>query len=296
MKLQDSAELLILAAIWGASFMFMRTATPEFGAIVLVEVRTAIAALCLLPLLLLRRRMPDLKRHWREILFVGIVNTAVPFCLFSYATMMLGAGVGAVLNATAPMFGALIAFLWLKDRLSYLAVIGLFIGFAGVSVLASARGTVAFSLSIMPILAALGATSAYGLAACYTKRNLAGVNALAIAAGSQVFAALVLLPFAIVTWPTNSPSLDAWLQVVILGVACTGVAYILYFRLIANVGAPRAMTVGYMVPVFGVLWGVIFLDETISKALLAGAGLILFGVSLTTGFIRWRKPPATEKV
>ena len=289
MRLQDCLELLILAAVWGASFLFMRTATPEFGAVALVVVRTAIATLCLLPLLLMRRKLRDVNKHWREILIVGVINTAIPFCLFSYATMMLGAGIGSVLNATAPMFGAVIAYFWLKDNLTNLAIVGLFTGFAGVVVLTNARTGVDLSASMWPILAALGATCAYGFAACYTRRNLAGVNTLAIAAGSQGFATLVLLPLALFTWPAQMPSADAWIQVAILGVACTGLAYILYFRLIANVGAPKAITVAYLVPVFGVMWGVLFLNESITAELLLGAGLILLGVSLTTGLIKWRK-------
>lgn len=289
MRLTDLCELLLLAALWGASFLFMRTATPEFGAIALVAVRTGIATLCLLPFLLAARKLVAVKGHWREILVVGLANTALPFCLFSYATVMLGAGMGSVLNATAPMFGAVIAHFWLKDRLSTMAVLGLFTGFAGVVVLTNARSGVELSDSVIPVLAALGATFAYGFSACYTKRNLSGVSTLAIAAGSQGFAAIVLLPLAVVTWPSQTPSFQAWWQVAVLGVACTGIAYILYFRLIANVGAAKAITVAYLVPVFGVMWGVIFLEETISHSLLIGAGLILLGVGMTTGLIRWHK-------
>lgn len=289
MRITDTLELLLLAAVWGASFLFMRTATPEFGAVPLVAVRTGIATLCLLPFLFAARKVKDVKGHWREILVVGVMNTALPFVLFSYATVLLGAGMGSVLNATAPMFGAVIAHFWLKDRLSNLAVLGLFTGFIGVLVLTNARNSVELSNAILPVLAALGATCAYGFAACYTKRNLSGVNTLAIAAGSQGFATLILLPLAVATWPSQFPSTEAWIQVLVLGVACTGIAYILYFRLIANIGAAKAITVAYLVPVFGVLWGVMFINETVNSELLTGAGLILLGVGLTTGLIKWRK-------
>lgn len=288
MKVQDMLELLLLSALWGSSFLFMRTATPEFGAFALVELRTVIAAVCLFPVLLFARKWTDMKLYWRPILVIGMINTAIPFSLFSYATVHLGAGFGSVLNATAPMFGAIVAYLWLKENLSNVAVIGLVIGFIGVVVLSAARMELNFNLAIFPILAALSATCAYGFAACYTKRNLAGVSTLAIATGSQIFAALALLPFAIATWPVVIPATDAWIQVIFLGVACTGLAYILYFRLIANVGASKAITVAYLIPVFGVFWGVTFLDESLSLSLVVGAGLILLGVAMTTGIFKKR--------
>lgn len=289
MKLSDLLELTLLGAIWGMSFLFMRTATPEFGAIGLVEARTAIAALFLLPLVLLRKQLSGLKQNWWPILIVGLVNTAIPFCLFSYATVALGAGLGSILNATAPMFGAVVAYVWLKDQLSKWAICGLVTGFIGVGIISVARSGLTGELSLLPLLAALTATFCYGLAASYTKRKLVGVNTLAIATGSQIFAALALLPLAIVTWPDVPPSNEAWWQVIILGIACTAIAYIMYFRLISNVGAAKAITVAYLVPVFGVLWGILFLDEILTPGMLAGAALILLGVGLTTGLIKARK-------
>ena len=290
MKPQDLLELILLAAVWGASFLFMRTATPEFGAVALVAVRTAVAAVFLLPILLFTRKHIDVVKYWKPILFVGLVNTAIPFCLFSYATVELGAGFGSILNATAPMFGALVGYLWLRDQLSPVAVVGLITGFAGVVVISSARSGLQLDVAVVPVLAALAATFSYGVAACYAKRYLVGVGTLAIATGSQAYAALALAPFAVLYWPEQMPSMSAWWQVIVLGVACTAFAYILYFRLIANVGAAKAITVAYLVPVFGVLWGVIFLAEIVTVTLMVGAALILLGVGLTTGLWRfWHK-------
>jgi len=280
--------MLLLAAIWGSSFLFMRSATPEFGAIGLVIVRTSVAAACLLPLLMMTGKVHVVKQYWRPILFVGLVNTAIPFCLFSYSTVLLGAGLASILNATAPIFGALVAFFWLKDKLSPLAIFGLFLGFAGVAVLSMVRSGTDLQVSLIPIIGALLSTCAYGIAACYIKQRLSGVNTLAIATGSQVFATLILAPLALWFWPAQAPSSQAWLQAIVLGVACTGVAYILYFRLIANIGAARAISVGYIVPVFGVIWGMIFLDEVITPLMLTGAALILLGVSFTTGVLKFR--------
>lgn len=288
MRMQDIVELILLGAIWGASFLFMRSATPEFGAISLVVLRTGIAALCLLPLLLLSKKVNVVKQNWKAIFFVGMANTAIPFCLFAYSTVLLGAGLASILNATAPMFGAIVGYLWLKDNLSTTAVVGLAIGFFGVVVVSALRTGVELTLALLPIFAALAATCLYGVAACFTKQYLSGVNTLAIATGSQVFATLVLIPLALVSWPETNPSSDAWLQVIALGVVCTGLAYILYFRLIANVGAAKAISVAYLIPVFGVCWGVVFLDEIVTPLMIVGASLILLGVSLTTGVIKWR--------
>lgn len=289
MKIQDIVELTVLGAIWGMSFLFMRTATPEFGAIPLVAMRTATAAIFLLPLLLARRKMKDLKANWLPIFVVGLINTAIPFCLFSYATVHLGAGFGSILNATAPMFGAIVGYLWLKDQLSNMAIVGLLIGFLGVIVISLARTGITSEFEYLPILASLAATCAYGIAACYTKRKLAGVNTLAIASGSQLFATLALIPLAFYTWPEAMPSANAWGQVLILGIVCTAIAYVMYFRLIANIGASNAITVAYLVPVFGVIWGIVFLDEILTPLMFVGGCTILLGVGMTTGVIKPRK-------
>lgn len=289
MKLTHLMELTVLAAIWGMSFMFMRTATPEFGAVALVAARTGIAALVLFPLVVFKKQLSAVKQHWRPILVVGLVNTAIPFCLFSYAVVSLGAGLGSILNATAPMFATMVAFVWLKERLTPLAMLGLLIGFIGVAVLSVTRSGLQGDIAIVPIGAALSATFAYGVAACYTKQKLTGVSTLAVATGSQVFASVMLAPLAIIFWPAQSPSTEAWGQTIVLGIACTAVAYILYFRLIANVGASKAMTVAYLIPVFGVLWGMLFLNEVVTSSMLVGAALVLLGVSLTTGLFKVRR-------
>lgn len=279
-------ELILLAAIWGASFIFMRTATPEFGPIMLMTIRTGIAAIVLLPFLFKAKLQGQLKIYWRPIFFVGLINTAIPFCLFSYSTLYLGAGFASVLNATAPMFGALVGFFWLKNNLPYIAIFGLCIGFLGVVVLSLARKVGLDDASLLPICAALVATFLYGVAACYAKTYLQGISSLVIATGSQCFAAMSLAPLSLFFWPTHMPSANSWLQVTILGIVCTAVAYILYFRLIANVGAAKAITVAYLVPVFGVLWGIIFLQESLTPTMWAGSALVLLGVAMTTGFFK----------
>lgn len=289
-------ELLVLSALWGASFLFMRTTTGEFGPIMLITLRTGIAAMALLPFFLHAKLQHQIKAHWQAILFVGLTNTAIPFCLLSYSAFSLGAGYASILNATAPMFGAIVGFFWLKDNLPYLAIFGLALGFLGVVILSIAKSShdIEQVTPWLPIVSALCATFLYGLAACYTKKHLKGVNVLAIVTGSQCFSVICLFPISLFFWPENTPSLESWWQVLALGLFCTAVAYILYFRLIANIGAEKAITVAYLVPVFGVIWGMVFLQEKLTFIMWIGASLVMLGVALTTGLFRKRVSPTTS--
>ena len=294
MPIKYTFELVLLAAVWGASFIFMRTTTPEFGPIMLVTLRTGIAALFLLPFLLKAKLLSQLRIHWLAILIVGLINTAIPFCLFSYSTLYLGAGYASVINATAPMFGAIIGFWWLKEHLSWLAIFGLLVGFCGILLLSIAREAAFTAQALLPVIAALLATFLYGTAACYAKKRLQGIQAITVATGSQCFAFLCLAPFSLAFWPQQMPSLVSCLQVLALGIVCTAFAYILYFRLIANVGSVKAITVAYLVPVFGVLWGAIFLDEQLNAGMWLGAAFIILGLALTTGLFKQKQGGKTE--
>ncbi len=285
MGLKDLIALLILAAIWGGSFIFMRVAAPEFGIVGLVAVRTLLATLVLLPFLLAIRGVGDVIRYWLPIALVGLANTAVPFMLFNYSSLHLEAGVNAILNATAPMFGAMVAWLWLGDKLTKSAISGLLIGFVGVAVI-SQHKLGQGSISFLPILTALLATLGYGIAASMMKKWLHSVRPLVVATGSQAFATLMLAPFALATLPDTMPSQIAWLNTIALAIGGTGIAYILYFKLIADVGPAKAITVAYLVPLFGLLWGVLFLQEHISLQTLLGGGFILLGVAMTTGVVQ----------
>jgi drug/metabolite transporter (DMT)-like permease len=284
LKASDFAELLLLGAIWGASFIMMKEAVPAFGVFALVELRALGAILCLLPLVLIKRQGDDLIKHWPKLLLVGVINTAIPFCLFNYALLHLDAGLAAILNATAPMFGVLIAYLYLKESIGWLGIAGIGLGFAGVIVISleqSAMQNQGLS-SLLPVLAALGATFCYGVAASFLKRYLSGAKPFAIAAGSQIFTAIVLAPLAIYHLPSEMPSASAWVSALTLAFLCTGVAYVMYFDLISKIGASRSMTVGYLVPLFGIFWGLVILGETLSFTALAGGSLILLGVMMAT--------------
>ena len=297
MKPADIAELIALAALWGGSFIFMRLGAGEFGALPLAWLRVAGAALVLLPLLVARRELGDLRAHWKPILIVGITNSALPFALFAYAALTISAGLSAVFNAATPLFGAVIAWLWLNDRLGLPRVIGLVIGLAGVFWLAvgKAGGQVGGPVDVQAVassaattravLACIVASVSYGFAANFTKRHLSGVRPMAVAAGSQLGAAAVLAVPAGWAWPAATPGLAAWLMVGVLAVACTGIAYVMYFRLIAHVGPANAITVTFLVPAFAVGWGALFIGERPTAAMLAGCGVILAGTALATGLL-----------
>jgi drug/metabolite transporter (DMT)-like permease len=299
MKPGDLAELLALAALWGASFLFMRLGAADFGPVALTALRVTFASLALLPLVVLRDLRPALHAHWRPIAVVGIVNSALPFVAYSYAALTITAGLSAVFNATAPLWGALIAWLWLKDRPGPWRVAGLAIGFAGVAWLAwdkagfkaGAGGTGAG----LAVAACIAATLCYGFAANYTKRALAGVSPLAVAAGSQMAAAAVLALPALLLWPATPPRGSAWLWVGVLGVACTGLAYLLYFRLIAHVGPAKAISVTFLIPLFGVLWGGIFLDEALTPVMIGACAVIIVGTALATGLVAPVRPARTVR-
>ena len=285
MRPSDLLELVTLAALWGASFLFMRMGAAEFGPVALAAVRVGGAALVLLPLLRWRGQFNELRRHWRPIAVVGVLNSALPFLCFSYAALSITAGLASIFNAAAPLFGAVIAWAWLKDRLSAPRIAGLVVGFAGVAWLAWDKATFRPGGSGWAILACLAATLLYGIGANYTKRHLAGVAPLAVATGSQTSAALVLALPALWWWPAAAPGASAWAAAALLALLCTAVAYLLYFRLIAHVGPANAIAVTFLIPVFGVLWGWIFLAEVVTTAMLAGCGVILFGTALATGLV-----------
>jgi drug/metabolite transporter (DMT)-like permease len=286
-------DLVLLGALWGASFLFMRIGAAEFGALPAAAVRVAVATLFLLPLLFMRGHGAALAQHWKASMAIGVLNSGIPFALFCFALLTINSGLAAVLNATVPMFGALVAWAWFRDRPDGSRIVGLIIGFAGVAMLASRsaglHADAGGNAALWAVLACLGACASYGVAASATRRYLGGVPALATATGSQIGATLFLALPALWFWPAHMPSLRAWLALLALGVACTGLAYILFFRLIANAGPARALTVTFLVPVFAVFYGAVFLGESITQWMLICAAVIVCGVALSTGLVKlWR--------
>lgn len=293
MPRRDLAALLTLAALWGASFLFMRIAAPEFGAVALAFVRVAGASLLLLPLLAWRGQTAALRRHWRPLLVVGVLNSALPFLCYALAALAITGGLSAIFNASAPLWAAVIAWLWLGQRPTRWRIAGLGLGFAGVCGLALGKADVlpgAHGVSTaLAIGAALGAAVLYGFAANYTRQRLADAPSLAVAAGSQLSATLALALPALLWWPRQPPGAGTWAAAAVLALVCTGAAYLLYFRLIARVGPTNAITVTFLVPVFAMLWGGLFLAEPVTAAMAVGGAAILAGTALATGLVAPRR-------
>ncbi len=289
MKTRDLLDLLILGAIWGASFLFMRVAAPEFGAIPLIAARVGIAAIFLILVLARRGGLSQLYRNAARLTLLGAINSAIPFSLFAYAVLSVTAGFASVLNATAPLFGALVAFIWLRDRPSPMRIAGLIVGFAGVLVLVWGRLSVRGDGGGRAVLAGLSAAVLYGISANYTKKKLSDVDPFVIATGSLIAATALLLPLAWLYWPETPPGRVSWVSAVLLGIICTGIAYILYFRLLSRIGPAKALAVTYLIPAFGVLWGHLLLNEPVTPSMIVGCAVILVGTTLATGMLSsWR--------
>ena len=289
------ADYLALGALWGSSFLFMRFSAVEFGAMATAAGRVGIAATFLLPIVLIKRLLPELKQHWKKIFFMGIFNSAIPFACFAFALLSITTGLSAILNATVPMFGALVAWIWLKDKPALSRVAGIAIGFSGIALLAWDKATFKPDASGMApgwaVLACLLACLCYGIAASFTKKYMAGINPMVTAAGSQIGATLGLALPAVWLWPAKSPSITAWVSLLVLGVACTGIAYILYFRLIEKAGPQRTLTVTFLIPVFAVFYGVLFLREGVTPWMLLCASVIVCGTALATGLVSFKASP-----
>jgi drug/metabolite transporter (DMT)-like permease len=287
MRSRDFVDLVLLAAIWGSSFLFIRIAAPAFGPVVLVEIRMASGALVLLPMLAAGVGLATLRRHARPIALISVINFAVPFVLLTYAMLTLTAADASMLNGTVPMWTALVGALWFGERVRAPQWLGLAVGAIGVIVLvgdkvdfsaasADRRQTVAVGAALLGMMF-------YGLSANVAKRTLGGVPPMATATGSQLGAAVLLAPLAAMTWPAQTPSTGAWLAALVLGVLCTGLAHLLFFRLIERIGALRAANVTYLIPLFATLWGTIFLAEPLTLRLLTGGAIVLTGTALALG-------------
>lgn len=286
-------EFVLLGAIWGASFLFMRMGAAEFGALPTAGLRVGIAALFLLPLLLARGQGAALGQHWKKIIFLGLINSGIPFACYAYALMSITTGLSALLNATVPLFGALVAWVWLRDRPHRLKILGLLIGFVGVAMLAWGKASFKPDASGLSsgwaVVACLVACLCYGIAASFTKRYLAGVPSLAVATGSQIGATLGLAVPTLWLWPTTTPSMTAWLALLAVGVLCTGVAYVLFFRLIEKVGAASTLTVTFLIPVFALIYGLVFLGELVTPWMLICGTVILCGTALSLDLFKLRR-------
>jgi len=285
-------ELLVLSVLWGAAYLFTRSAVPAFGPVPLVALRFAIAVVVLLPVLWLRGGLPVLAQFPRQLLINGIPLTALPFALLSWGALYLGAGMIAVLNATAPMFAALIAHFVLKDRLSGWRALGLVVGLAGVALLTWGNVSFKDGNAWLALAVVLGTAMLWGVGATYTKRHFGNTDPVVTTFGSLGAACLFLAPAAWAMWPAAAPSARAWAEMAFLGVASSGLGMLMYFRLLRRIGPVRAMSVTFLSPLVAMVSGALYLGESLTLQMMAGAAVVLLGTALSLGLIGRAAPKA----
>lgn len=294
----DAARLLGLAALWGLSFPLQHYVAPLLGFVTVAWSRVAVAGAMLVAVVKATGQPLGVRRHGRDYLVLGLVNTAIPFMLFPLAlgpAFLTPSALASVINATSPLWGSFFGLLWLRDRLTTRQLLGLALGLAGVVVTTGWRPGALPTKALVGIGLCLAAAACYGWASVFTKRRLSEAPPMGMAASSQVAATLWLTPLMVAGgWPARVPG-SAWAIALVIGLACTGLAYLLYYRLIMDLGPARALTVTFLIPVFGVLWSRLLLGEAIGPGLLAGGALVLAGTALVTGF-RWRRRSPQQEV
>lgn len=268
-------ELVVLGAIWGGAFLLMRVAAPQFGTLPLVELRLALGALVLSPFLWKARA--QLRPALLRLVAISLLNSVIPLVLYAWAAQRAPAGISAITNAMTVLFTALAAFFAFGERIGTRCTVGLFAGFVGVVVLAA--GKTAGADVTWAALAGTLAAACYGVAANLIRKHLAALPPVAVAAATLFSGSLVLAPFAIARWPANMITPLAWGAAVLLGIVCTGVAYAIFFRLIGRIGPARAVTVTYLIPLFGVAWAWMLLGEPLTISMAIAGALILGGVA-----------------
>ena len=277
MRAPDAARLVALATIWSLSFVFIRVLAEPLGPVWTATLRMFIAGVALCAFFAIVGYRADVRTHWRAYLFVGAINSAAPFLLFAWAAKTLPASYLVVLNAAAPMFTALLAAAWLGERLGAVKAMGLGVGAVGVAMVSGAGPLAPTPAVLTAVAASLAAALCYAIAGLGLKRHGAGLEPQAMAGWSQLFAGTAMLPVAL-PFPIPGPMTAwAWANLVALALMCSAVAYLLYFRLIRDIGPTRAMTVTFLMPALGMLWGVLFLDERVTAPMLAGAALVIAG-------------------
>ena len=270
--------LTFLGALWGSAFMFIKVATPEFGPIALVNTRLLIASLIFLPILLQKKYIHLLKPIWKQVLVLSIMNNAIPFTLFSYASFGADSNILAILNATTAFNTMIIAYLWIGESVSLKQLFGLILGFIGIFILVNPQNS---DTTLIASLSALLAAFFYSYSTVYIQRQSVNANKMVLIGWSIVFSAVFMIPVSIFNLPEALPSASAIGSAFWLGAVSTGLGFLGYVRLINKIGAVRTSTVAYFLPVFGIIWGSIFLDEKITSTIILGCLIVLIGIYLS---------------
>ncbi|MEO8623381.1 MAG: DMT family transporter [bacterium] len=281
MTVKQLLALLSLAALWGGSYLLIRIAVPAFGPTSLMAARVIIAAAVLaVGLRLTGRPTEGIRANAGPLLVLGAVHGAIPFTLIARAEMHVTASIAAVLGATIPLFSVVIGAVWLRQHISARRIVGLVLGVAGVTVLVGWSPMALSRETLLAVAALMLSSASYGFAGIYVKHKLSHVPSSSIALGQQMGAATWLIIPAMLNPPRFPIPAGAMWAVLALAVLCTSLAFLLYFYLIAEIGPIRTQTVTYLVPVFGMLWGAIFLGESITAGMLVGLVIILVSVLL----------------
>jgi drug/metabolite transporter (DMT)-like permease len=283
MRPGELGALTLLGALWGGSFFFISVAVPALGPVLLVDLRVLLAAVALALCAVAVGRLPVLRSRWKEFMFLGGLNAAAPFTLIAISQLNLTASLAAIMNSTTPLFAAVVAAAWIGEELTTRKIFGLLLGVVGVAVLVGLDRVPLNGVVLLSVGASLLAALCYALGGVYAKRTFPSVPPLAMGIGQQATAAAILLPLAAANLPEEPPSLAVVLSVLGLALLSTAVAYLLYFRLMASVGPTKTLTVTFLVPVFGVLFGVLLLGDPVGIGTFAGMGIILSSVALVTG-------------
>ena len=282
MPIRAVPELLLLALLWGSAYLFTRSAVPAFGPVAMVALRFMLATCILLPVVVLSGKLGELRANKGKFLLLGVLFTAVPFMVISFSAQTLNAGMLAILNATAPLFGAVVARVWLKERIGPLRILGLFVGFAGVTVLVWGKAALAPG-ALLAVGLMLVVSFNWGFAANYSRARLGHVDPLVLAAGNTMVAALLVAPLALPYWPAQPPGMTAWVEVLLLGIVNSAAGMLLYFRLLARIGTVSTMSVTFMSPVVAVVSGAFYLGESITTRTVVGGTIVLVGTALVLG-------------
>jgi len=280
MKPADLLRLVALAAIWGASFLFFRMGVPSLGAVWFAELRVAIAALVMLGYVLVSGVRLEVRAHWRAYLVMGLLNAAAPWTLYAYAGLHLGAGTMSILNATTPFFAAICGALWLGERFTARKLAGLALGVAGVGMVVG-LGPIALTRGVvLGSAACIAATLCYALSTTWLKKYDSSVSTIALSTATLVVASIAIAPFLGTVPPAEALSMQVVVAVLGVSLLCSALGFLIYFRLIADLGPTRASTVTFLIPVFGVLWGATFLAEPVGAATVAGGLVVLLATGL----------------
>ncbi len=289
MSLKQFLLLLLISAIWGGSFIFMKELSPVFGPILTSSFRLISASLFLFVIYYYKGYKINWKKNYKLFLILGIGNSAIPFTLYAYAALYISPSISVILNSSAPMFGAIFGYIIVKESLSYKQISGLMLGTLGVGVISSVTFIDGSSEMYLAVIGCIVAAAFYGLSGVITKRYASDIDSKELTLGSMSFAGVLLLPFMIFSPITGTVTLSSVLILILFGILCTAIAFLIYYKLIKEIGAVKALSVTYLMPVFGILWSYLFYFEIIDLSILFGLVFISMGIHLVSSHKQIKK-------